>query len=168
MSTEHPPAAANVPQDEHSLHLRGFDREVQVPIVLWTGIGLTVVTVLSFVFCWWGLIFMERWDKGHEATVTAIQEESPQAKEPPLPALQISPQDELKALRTEEDRRLDHAAWADRSAGTVDLPIKIALDALVKRGVAPLEGAAPAAPPAGAGATSDATAPPSGPGGGGL
>lgn len=173
MSTEtHAPSG--LPNDEHSLHLRGFDREVQVSWVLLTGIAVGLVTLVSFVFCWWGLVFMERIDRKHEVRVTPIEEVTPQGPAP-LPALQIAPQADMKTMRAEEAQRLENPSWADRSQGTVNLKIEDALDAVVRRGVAPLDGATAPAPmvaPDAAGAAvptpEGAAVPASPPGGGGL
>ena len=129
---------------DHSLHLRGFDREIGVSAVVWSGVALTLVTIFCFVACWWGLLFMEKLDKRNEARLTAIQEEAPQGP-PPLPALQASPQDDLRLMRVEEEAGQTQPAWVDQQNGKVRLPIDVALDAVLQRGVSPL-GAMPAAP----------------------
>lgn len=157
---------------DHSLHLRGFDREINLPAVVWSGVVLTVVTVLCFLVCWWGLHFMEQLDEKHEARLTAIQEAMPQGPAP-LPALQEAPQDDLKAMRAVEEVDLKQPAWIDQQNGKARIPIEVAIDTIFKRGVSPLEAPAPMPAPAaagapeatGAGATSDSAAPPANPGG---
>ncbi|MES2184048.1 MAG: hypothetical protein V4505_05835 [Pseudomonadota bacterium] len=46
----------------------------------------------------------------------------------PGPLLQSAPQDDLVRYRAEQQRRLDTAAWVDRSAGLVRIPIADALE----------------------------------------
>jgi hypothetical protein len=180
MSTEtHAPAPA-LPEGEHSLHLRGFDREVHVPWVLITGVSVAVITLLSFVACWYGLKLMEHLDEGHEQPMSAIEESAPQGPMM-LPALQVSPEDDLQAMRAEEEKGLHQPWMVDAQSGTARLPIDVALDVVLQRGVAPLEAGAPApgepmaptapapeavpvdpAPAAGAPAAPPATPPPGG------
>lgn len=139
---------------DHSLHRRGFDREISISGVVWSGVVLTVVTVFCFLICWWGLLFMESLDKKHEPRLTAIQEEVPQG-EKPLPALQVSPQDDLRLMRAEEEAGQTHPAWVDERNGKVRLPIDVALETVLQRGVNPL-GAMPVQPAAPESATSAA------------
>ena len=115
---------------DHSLHLRGFDREINISAVVWSGVVLTVVTVLCFLACWWGLRFMESLDEKHEVKLTAIQEAMPQGK-PPLPALQEAPQEDLRKMRAAEDVDLVRPAWIDQQGGKARIPIGVAIDAIL-------------------------------------
>jgi hypothetical protein len=143
---------------EHSLHLRGFDREVKVPFIAAAGVAVAIVTILSFVVVWWGLIFMERLDRRHEIALSPIAAENPQRR-PPAPILQVAPEDDMRGFLKAEDTALKSAAWIDPKAGTAQIPIDVAIAAIEKRGVAPLESAPPAKPTAPAVA---ATPPPGG------
>ena len=65
---------------------------------------------------------------------------------PPLPRLQTYPFDDVKGLRREEARLLDHYAWVDKNAGTVRVPVSRAIELLAEKGL-PHRAAAPAATP---------------------
>jgi hypothetical protein len=70
---------------------------------------------------------------------------------PPPPRLQTYPFYDMKALRTDENRVLDHYGWVDKNAGVVRIPIERAIDVLAKKGLpyreaAPAGGVEPATP----------------------
>ena len=77
---------------------------------------------------------------------------------PPTPRLQTYPFDDLKGLRREEAKLLEHYQWVDKNAGTVRIPVGRAIELLAAKGLphraqtaAAPEAApatAPAAPPA--------------------
>lgn len=50
----------------------------------------------------------------------------------PAPRLQPAPAADLIEVRKASDRMLDGWAWVDREAGTVRVPIGVAIDALVQ------------------------------------
>ena len=62
---------------------------------------------------------------------------------PPRPRLQTYPFDDIKQLRKEENKVLDHYAWVDQNAGVVQIPIERAIDVLVEKGL-PYRQAGPA------------------------
>lgn len=64
---------------------------------------------------------------------------------PPRPRLQTYPFDDIKELRKEESRILDHYAWVDQNAGVVRIPIERAIDVLAGKGL-PYRQAEPAQP----------------------
>ena len=66
---------------------------------------------------------------------------------PPLPRLQTYSFDDVKGLRREEAKLLDHYGWVDKNAGTVRIPVSRAIELLANRGL-PHRAAAPAAPAA--------------------
>lgn len=61
----------------------------------------------------------------------------------PLPALQVSPSEDLVQLREGEDRRLQGYRWVDRSRGIVHIPINRAMELLAERGLPGRPGDAP-------------------------
>jgi hypothetical protein len=75
---------------------------------------------------------------------------------PPTPRLQTYAFDDIKGLRREEAKLLDHYAWVDKNAGTVRVPVSRAIELLADRGLphraavaqAPAAVAAPAPAPA--------------------
>jgi hypothetical protein len=54
---------------------------------------------------------------------------------PPPPRLQTYPFDDIKALRREENKLLEHYAWVDQKAGVVRIPIERAMEVLVEKGL---------------------------------
>jgi hypothetical protein len=53
---------------------------------------------------------------------------------PPEPRLQTNPGEDLKALKREEDRRLESYGWIDRERQVLHIPIERALDQVIRRG----------------------------------
>ena len=66
---------------------------------------------------------------------------------PPLPRLQTYTFDDVKGLRREEAKLLEHYAWVDKNAGTVRVPVSRAIELLVDRGL-PHRTTTPGAPAA--------------------
>jgi hypothetical protein len=70
---------------------------------------------------------------------------------PPAPRLQTYPFDDVKGLRSEEARLLEHYSWIDKNAGTVRIPVSRAIELLAEKGlphrVAPVPAGAPAVAP---------------------
>ena len=64
---------------------------------------------------------------------------------PPPPRLQNYPFYDLKALRGDENRVLEHYGWVDKNAGVVRIPVERAIDVLAEKGL-PYRTAAPAEP----------------------
>jgi hypothetical protein len=65
------------------------------------------------------------------------------------PQLQVNPREDWLKFREEQERALETYAWENRTAGTVRVPIEVAMELLVKKGV-PVQGP-PLAQPADAG-----------------
>ena len=61
---------------------------------------------------------------------------------PPAPRLQTYPFDDVKGLRREEARLLEHYSWIDKNAGTVRIPVSRAIELLAEKGL-PHRAAAP-------------------------
>jgi hypothetical protein len=75
---------------------------------------------------------------------------------PPVPRLQTYPFGDIKDLRQEQDRYIEHYEWVDKSSGIVRIPVERAMEVLAERGLPhretppPTSGAAGAALPTGA------------------
>ena len=54
---------------------------------------------------------------------------------PPRPRLQTYPFDDIKELRKEENKILEHYAWVDQNGGVVRIPIERAIDVLAEKGL---------------------------------
>ena len=116
---------------------------------------LGVVLIVSAFICW-GLF--------HYFTANALNQpatESPFAdtRQLPLgPQLQVTPREDWLRFRADQQKSLESYEWVNRSAGTVRVPIGVAMDLLVKKGV-PVQGQASASEaPAGAAKTAPAPA----------
>lgn len=127
--------------EQHGVETGEFDREIQVRNVILTGLAMTVTIVVAAVLMWWLLRGIGNFETGRDAPLTPIEQASPQ-KPPPEPRLEVSPPDNLKKLRAEEDADLYHAA---QGGGTLRVPVDVAIDAIVRRGVAPFAGGGAAA-----------------------
>ena len=105
---------------------------------------MAVVLVVTALVCW-GLF---RFFSAHAVDSAATDSPFADTRQLPLgPQLQVNPRQDWLKFREEQERSLETYAWANRSAGTVRVPIEEAMELLVKKGV-PVEGAPPAPPAA--------------------
>jgi hypothetical protein len=113
-----------------------LDREINVRAVLWAGIGLVALALVVYLLMWWLLRGFSSFDAKRDVRLTPIEQANP-APPPPEPRLQITPSEDLRRMRDEEDQRLHHAGWIDRRQGTVRVPIDVAMEEIAARGVSP-------------------------------
>jgi len=125
--------------------LREFDRDINVRGVVWTGLALVAVALVVHLLIWWLLRGFGSFDDKRDVRLTPIERASPQAP-PPEPRLQVSPVDDMGAMREEEDRRLQTAGWVDRQQGVVRVPIDVAMEEILRRGVSAAQPASPSKP----------------------
>jgi len=114
-----------------------FDREINVRGVIWTGLALVAVALVVHLLIWWLLRGFGNFDEKRDVHLTPIEQASPQ-QPPPEPRLQVAPVDDMRAMREDEDHRLQTAGWVDRQQGIVRVPIDVAIDVVAARGVAPV------------------------------
>lgn len=121
---------------QHGMETGDFDREISVRRILWLGVWLTVGT-LAFALLVWGLLRgLQVWDEKHEVQMAPMMAGNPQ-QPPPEPRLQTDPGRDMAKMRAAEDTVLDRAGWVDQQGGTLRVPVDVAIDAIVQRGVAP-------------------------------
>jgi hypothetical protein len=130
---------------EHTPHLGEFDREIDLRGVIWSGVGLVIVAIVSSLLMWWLLRGFASYDEKRDVRLTPIETASPQ-QPPPEPRLQISPNEEMRLMRERESHDLEHAGWVDRRQGIVRVPIDVAMEVIVSRGVSAARSASPPAP----------------------
>lgn len=118
----------------HTPHLEEFDREIDVRSVLWSGVALVIVAIVTSLLMWWLLQVFSRYDEKREVRLTPIETASPQAP-PPEPQLQVAPNEDMRQMQERESHDLEHAGWVDRPQGIVRLPIDVAMEVIVARGV---------------------------------
>jgi hypothetical protein len=58
-----------------------------------------------------------------------------QVRLPPQPRLQVTPREDLREFRAEEDVRLNSYQWVDKEAGVVRIPIDDAVRLTLERGL---------------------------------
>lgn len=151
-----------------------FDREIQYHQLIWMGVGLLLIAVVSAVLVFFMLRGFVSW-----RAETAV---SPPVMPPPstsdAPQLLARPERELATVRRAEAERLDSYGWVDPASGVAHIPIERAIDLVAVRGLPstapatpgpapPATGAPEAAPPPGApapAATAPATPPAPAPG----
>ena len=54
---------------------------------------------------------------------------------PPPPRLQTYPFDDIKELRKNENKVLEHYTWVDKNAGVVRIPIERAMEVIAEKGL---------------------------------
>src|SRR5580692_364713 len=104
------------PEPGHAPESAEFDRELNIPLILWTTAGVIAITLLSCLAMWGMFKGFVAFDSRHA--------------EAPEPSLQAAPSADMQTMHAEEDRLLEHAGWVDRAQGTVRLPIDVAIDVI--------------------------------------
>jgi hypothetical protein len=121
---------------EHTPHLGEFDREIDLRGVLWSGVGLVIVAIVSSLLMWWLLRGFSSYDEKRDVRLTPIETANPQ-QPPPEPQLQVAPNEDMRQMQERESHDLEHAGWVDRRQGIVRVPIDVAMEVIVARGVSP-------------------------------
>jgi hypothetical protein len=104
--------------------------------------ALGIVLVLTALVCWG----MFRYFSAHAMDQAASDSPFAGTRQLPLgPQLQVNPREDWLKFREEQEQALETYAWENRSAGIARVPIEIAMDLLVKKGL-PVEGAPQAQP----------------------
>ncbi len=127
----------------HTPDLGEFDREIDVRGIVWTGIGLVIVALVTHLLMWWMLRGFSSFDEKRDVPLTPIEAATPQ-QDPPEPRLEDDPSAGLQEL-IKEEQRLHRAEWIDRQQGIVRVPIDVAMEVIAARG-AGAAAAQPAAP----------------------
>jgi hypothetical protein len=115
-------------------------RDANVEGVFGFLLALGIVLVVAALLCWG----MFRFFSAHVVDQAASDSPFADTRQLPLgPQLQVNPREDWLKFREEQQQALETYAWENRSAGTVRVPIEVAMDLLVKKGVA-VQGAPPA------------------------
>lgn len=164
------------PTDKHGAapEVEEFDSELNLKAIIWTGIGTLGITAISMILMWWLFRGFEKLEDREDSKPPAMAEAAAPTL-PPEPRLEESPPANLAALRAREQEVLDNPAWVDEAAGTVRIPLDLAIDVIARKGLggapaaAPTDAAVPAAaatPAAPADASTPAAPPAAAPGSG--
>jgi len=105
-------------------------------------VALGIVLVVAGLVCW-GLF---RYFSAHAVDRAASDSPFADTRQLPLgPQLQVNPREDWLKFRDEQEQALETYAWENRSAGTVRVPIEVAMELLVKKGL-PVQGEPQAQP----------------------
>jgi hypothetical protein len=129
----------------HSPELAEFDREIDVRGIVWTGIFLVAMALAVHLLMWWLLRGFSSFDEKRDVRLTPIEAASPQPP-PPEPRLQVNPNEDMRRMREEEDRLLGQAGWVNRPQGVVRLPVDVAMEEILSKGVSATQAASPPSP----------------------
>ena len=108
--------------------------DVNVRAILGFGAALFVTAVIVHVVIWMLFLFLERREAQPVQAAYPLGV-SQGVRVPPEPRLQVTPRDDLRALRAEEEQMLNSYGWVDRNAGVVRIPISEAMRLTIERGV---------------------------------
>jgi hypothetical protein len=109
------------------------ESDVNVRAIFAFGLGLLAVGLVVYLAVWLLFGFFDRrLATGSPEFPLAIGHE---ARQPPEPRLQVTPREDLDALRAQQRDRLESYQWVDRTAGTVRIPISEAMKLAVQRGL---------------------------------
>ena len=106
------------------------DRDVAVRPMVWTAVLLVVCGGLIQVAVYMAMSHLER------QRLETFAPASPLARErlvPPAPRLQLSPAEDLQAMRARERQVLGSYGWVDRPHGVVRIPIERAMALIAQR-----------------------------------
>lgn len=127
-----------------------FDREINLRGIVYSVVGLVVVTVIAHLVVWSLIKGFVRYDTKRDPSspIPAPMAEANRQQPPAGPRLQTTPGFDLREMRQDEDRRLNRAGWIDERQGTIHVPIDVAMEVIANRGLGPeVVGGTPAAPP---------------------
>jgi hypothetical protein len=124
---------------QHGAQTGEFDREISVGRILWSGVWLTAGTLVFALLMWWFLRGIKAYEDHNEVAVAPMMAQNPQ-QPPPGPPLQNDPAQDMAKMRAEEDASLDRAGWVDQPGGTLRVPVDMAIEAVLQRGIAPFPG----------------------------
>ena len=95
-------------------------------------IGLAALVIIALLLCYGLLVWMVKSEvRRAEAPTQFAEPMAPMVQ----PQLAVEPGRAMKALRQQEQTRLNSYGWADQGKGIVHIPIERAMDMLVKRGL---------------------------------
>lgn len=125
----------------HAISTPGYEtRDANAGGVVKFLIALAIVLVGSAFVCW-GMFHIFTMRVVDEAATPSPFADTRQL--PSGPQLQVNPREDYLKFRQQQEQALQTYGWQNQSAGTARVPIDVAMDLLVKKGV-PVQGAAPA------------------------
>lgn len=108
-------------------------RDVNVRVILWTGVIIIISAILIHAAVWWLFTTFNR-QEAHKARPPATLV-NVRRQPPPEPRLQADPPADLNQMRAVENSELHTYAWIDRQKGRVRIPIEQAMRLVAQRGL---------------------------------
>ena len=105
-------------------------RDVATRPMMWSAIGLVILTVAGLAASW---IVMKYFVTTQKLGPPASPFDQSRTL-PPAPRLSVKPEIDLKKLQAEEKARLSSYGWVDQTTGTVHIPIERAMELSIERG----------------------------------
>jgi hypothetical protein len=112
-----------------------YDRDLNVKGILWSAVYLAGGVLVVCLLMYWLFLGLRKLENRADPPAPPLAEERREQPLPPEPRLQASPDQDMLELRAREDRALHQPAWIDQKAGTVRLPIDLAMDVIARRGL---------------------------------
>jgi hypothetical protein len=152
---EHPPAHAHELPYAPPAEEVEFDREIQFHQLVWMGVGLLVIALISAVLVFFMLRGFVSWraaTAGPPSLVAPPGESS-------APKLLARPERDLAEVRAAEKEQLESYGWVNQAGGVAHIPIERAIDIVAAKGLPPATAPAAGAPPAAAPGATPAASP---------
>ena len=132
--------------DERPAAGEEFDRDIDVRKVVWTGVWLAAVIAVSMVAMWFFAGSLRSALREADPPPSPLPEAGVRQL-PPAPRLQESPEQDLAAMRAEEQRLLTSYGWVNEAGAIARIPVDRAIELIAERGLpeTPPQPAAPAA-----------------------
>jgi hypothetical protein len=121
---------------DHSERAGHETSDVSIRGIVRFGIGLAVATVLIQIGMWELFRVLQRRERRVDVPVSAMVAASLR-RTPPEPRLEADPLEPRRRMRAGEDAVLTTYGWVDRDTAVVRIPIRRAMELLVKNGLPP-------------------------------
>jgi len=111
---------------------RHEERDIQVRLIVLSGVGLVIVTAIVLLVADWLFDDFAASRVKVQGPLAPLAETRPL---PPAPRLQVAPAQDLQQMRAAEDAVLSSYGWVNEAAGFVRIPIDRAIERVVEQGL---------------------------------
>ena len=111
---------------------RHEERDIQVRLIVLSGVGLVIVTAIVLLVADWLFDDFAASRVKVQGPLAPLAEARPL---PPEPRLQVAPAQDLQQMRAAEDAVLSSYGWVNEAAGFVRIPIDRAIERVVEQGL---------------------------------
>ncbi len=121
---------------EHNAHGHGPGHEksdANVRSLAAFAAGLVVLMLAGMFVMRMMYVQMADYQIRHDPPLSPLAAELP--AHPPEPRLQVTPAQELREVRKQEQEKLSSYGWVEPNAGVVRIPVERAMELVVERGV---------------------------------